>query len=219
MIADHTRIACPSCDALHRLTPEAASGRTRCVRCHHVLTLGRPEAVARVVGLAITSLVLMGIVLFAPFLMLDAGPFGSAASVVDVVLGFADGWMLPVALAVLAFIVVLPSLRAALLAYALGPLSMGARNMPGARAALRRAFALKPWAMAEIFMVGVAVALVKLAGMARVEMGTAFWAFVLFVLVAAFQDTHLCRNTLWTALAENGGKRRTSPGTAPGGAR
>ena len=191
---------------LHRIGADEAAARTRCVRCHHVLTFGRTEAIARVVGLALTSIVLMGIVLFTPFLTLDAGPFGSAASVVDVVFGFSTGLMVPLAFAVLVFIVVLPVLRAALLAWALLPLVAGARNAPGAEAALRWAFALKPWAMAEIFMVGVAVALVKLAGMASVEMGAAFWAFVLFVLIAAFQDTYLCRHTLWTALEANRGR-------------
>ncbi len=203
MILDPARIACPNCDTLHRLDPETAVLRTRCVRCHHLLTLGRREAIARVVGLALTSIVLMGVVLFTPFLTLDAGPFGSAASVVDVVLGFSTGIMVPLAVAVLVFIVVLPLLRAGLLAYALAPLLAQARNGPGAEAALRWAFHLKPWAMAEIFMVGVAVALVKLAGMARIDMGTAFWAFALFVLVAALQDTFMCRNTLWTALSTN----------------
>ena len=212
MSIDPTRIACPNCDTLHRLEAAQAAMRMRCVRCHHVLTLGRTEAITRVVGLAITSIILMGIVLFAPFLTLDAGPFGSAASVVDVVMGFSSGIMVPLALAVLVFIVVLPLLRAMLLVWALAPLIMRARNAVGARAALRWAFALKPWAMAEIFMVGVAVALVKLAGMASVEMGTAFWAFALFVLVAALQDTHLCRNTLWTALEANGERvRRAAP--------
>ena len=206
MALDPTRIACPNCDTLHRLTVEQAKVRMRCARCHHVLTFGRTEAITRVVGLALTSIVLMGIVLFTPFLTLDAGPFGSAASVVDVVLGFSTGLMVPLAFAVLVFIVVLPLSRALLLAWALLPLVAGARNAPGAEAALRWAFALKPWAMAEIFMVGVAVALVKLAGMASVEMGAAFWAFVLFVLVAAFQDTHLCRNTVWTALEANRGR-------------
>ena len=203
MINDPTCIACPNCDVLHRFTPQEAEQRMRCVRCHHVLTLGKSEAVARVVGLGLTSIILMGIVLFTPFLTLDAGPFGSAASVVDVVLGFSEGIMLPLALAVLVFIVVLPVVRAMLSVYALTPLLTGARNAPGAEAALRWSFLLKPWAMAEIFMVGVAVALVKLAGMANVQMGAAFWAFVLFVIVAAFQDTFMCRNTLWTALSTN----------------
>ena len=203
MILDPTCIACPNCDVMHRFTAEQVSTRTRCRQCHHVLTLGRSEAITRVVVLALTSIVLMGIVLFAPFLELDAGPFGSSASVVDVVFGFSTGIMVPLAFAVLCFIVVLPVLRAALLVYALAPLVSNGRNAPGAARALRWAFVLKPWAMAEIFMVGVAVALVKLAGMASVEMGTAFWAFAAFVLVGAFQDTFMCRNTLWTALSTN----------------
>lgn len=203
MIFDPTCIACPNCDVLHRVTPELVETRTRCVRCGYRLTLGRPEAIARVVGLALTSTILMGVVLFAPFLRLNAGPFGSAASVTDVVLGFSTGLMVPLAAAVLVFIIVLPVGRAALLVYALAPIVLGARNLPRAARALRLAFLLKPWAMAEIFMVGVAVALVKLVGMARIEMGPAFWAFALFVLVNAFQDTFMCRNTLWSALSAN----------------
>ncbi len=201
MIFDPTCIACPNCDVLHKVAPAAVATRAKCAQCGYRLTSGRPEAIARVVGLALTSIILMGVVLFAPFLRLNAGPFGSAASVVDVVLGFATGIMVPLALSVLCFIIVLPVARAALLLYALSPIIAGVGNFPGAPAALRFAFSLKPWAMAEIFMVGVAVALVKLAGMARVEMGAAFWAFALFVLVNAFQDTFMCRNTLWTALS------------------
>lgn len=202
MIFDPTCIACPNCDVLHRLQPAELATRTRCAQCGYRLTLGRTEATARVVSLALTSTILMVVVLFAPFLRLNSGPFGSAASVVDVIRGFSTGIMAPLSLAVLFFIIVLPVGRAGLLVYALAPIIAGWRNMPGAELALRTAFRLKPWAMAEIFMVGVAVALVKLAGMAQVEMGPAFWAFALFVLVGGFQDTFMCRNTLWTALAE-----------------
>lgn len=177
--------------------------RTRCVRCGYRLTLGKSEAITRVVGLALTSTILMGIVLFAPFLYLNAGPFDSNASVVDVVLGFATGIMMPLAFAVLVFIIVVPVARSLLLIYALAPLLTGRRNSAGAETALRWAFVLKPWAMAEIFMVGVAVALVKLAGMATVNTGAAFWAFVLLVIVNTLQDTFMCRNTLWTSLATN----------------
>ncbi|MDA8870459.1 paraquat-inducible protein A [Rhizobiaceae bacterium] len=203
MIFDSSCIACPHCDVIHRVEAAERAVRTRCVRCGYRLTLGKAEAIARVVGLAITATILMGIVLFAPFLKLDAGPFGSSASVVDVVMGFSSGLMVPLALSVLAFIIVLPLARSILLIYALAPLLMNTPNAPGAARALRWTFRLKPWAMAEIFMVGVAVALVKLAGMATVEMGPAFWAFALLVVVNVFQDTSMCRNTLWTSLAAN----------------
>ncbi|MGJ8573235.1 MAG: paraquat-inducible protein A [Hoeflea sp.] len=196
-------IACPHCDVIYRFSAEEMVTRTRCVRCGYQLTLGKSEAITRVVGLALTSTILMGIVLFAPFLYLDAGPFDSSASVVDVVLGFATGIMVPLAFAVLVFIIVVPLARSFLLIYALAPLLAGYGNAVGAQSALRWAFQLKPWAMAEIFMVGVAVALVKLAGMATVDTGAAFWAFVLLVIVNTFQDTFMCRNTLWTSLATN----------------
>ena len=203
MIYDPTCIGCPHCDVIYRFSATEMVTRTRCVRCGYQLTLGKLEAITRVVGLALTSTILMGIVLFAPFLYLNAGPFDSSASVVDVVLGFATGIMLPLALAVLVFIIVVPVARSLLLIYALAPLLAGYRNANGAESALRWAFVLKPWAMAEIFMVGVAVALVKLAGMATINTGAAFWAFVLLVVVNTLQDTFMCRNTLWTSLATN----------------
>ncbi len=206
MILDPTCIACPHCDVVHRIGPEEMALRSRCVRCGYRLTLGKSEAIARVVGLALTSAFLMGVVVFAPFLKLDAGPFGSTASVLDVVMGFSSGLMVPLAFSVLAFIVLLPLARSVLMIYALTPLLVGRTNLPGAETALRWTFLLKPWSMAEIFMVGVAVALVKLAGMASIEMGTAFWAFAILVVVNALQDTFTCRNTLWTALADNAPK-------------
>lgn len=200
MINDPHYIGCPNCDTVHRFSAEELTVRTRCARCGYRLTLGRQEAVLRVTMLALTSLVLMGLALFAPFLTLNAGPFESRASVIDVIFGFAEGIMVPLSFAVMFFIVLIPALRSGLLIYALAPDLAGVAPAPLARPALRLAFKLKPWAMAEIFMVGVAVALVKLAGMATVATGAAFWAFALLVLVNAAQDSFMCRNTLWTTV-------------------
>ena len=54
--------------------------------------------------------------------------------------------------------------------------------------------------MAEIFIVGVAVALVKIAGMATVSVGPAFWALVALVLVTTIKDTFMCKLTIWKTL-------------------
>lgn len=201
MNPDH--IACPVCDVMYALPAASAVHPTRCARCGHRLTLGEGAAIGRVVGLALTSVVLMGLVVFMPFLDLTAGSFSNEATVFDAVMGFSTGIMMPLSLAVLGFIIVLPLTRFLLLIYALGPVQFNTRNAPHAERALRWAFRLKPWAMAEIFMVGVAVALVKLAGMATLHMGPAFWAFTGVVVVTALKDTQMCRNTLWTALATN----------------
>lgn len=196
-------IACPVCDVIHHISPARALDRTACRRCGYKLTLGKARAVSQVVGTALTSFVLMMIVLFAPFLNLNAGQFGSAATVFEALMGFTDGIMVVLSWASLGFVILLPLTRLVLLVWALGPLSLGFANLPGARMALRGAIELKPWAMAEIFMVGVAVALVKLAGMASIDTGPAFWALGAVVLASILQDTTLCRNTLWQALTTN----------------
>ena len=101
--------------------------------------------------------------------------------------------MVPLSVAVALFVVVLPVARQVLLIWALGPLLFDRPLLQGARPALRWAERLRPWAMAEIFMVGVAVALVKLADLATLTMGPAFWSFAVIVVITAIKDTQLGR--------------------------
>jgi paraquat-inducible protein A len=201
-VAPHEElICCPACDALHALPRELDAGaRARCVRCNTVLATSRPEAIQRIVVLASTALVLMTVVVFFPFLELQNGVFTSRASVFDTVLSFDNGIMMPLSVAVAAFIIVLPVIRLGGVVWALMPVTFGWRPWPGANAALRVAERLKPWAMAEIFMVGVAIALVKLADLATLSMGPAFWSFAAIVLLTALKDTQMNRHALWTAL-------------------
>lgn len=191
---------CPVCDTLLAMHDIPENTRLRCVRCKTVIAIGRPEAISRVVVLASTSLVLMTIVLFYPFLELRNGVFDSHASVFETVMSFNSGIMAPLSVAVAAFVIVLPISRLLALIWALGPLTFGKPPFAGAAAALRIADALKPWAMAEIFMVGVAVALIKLADLATLSMGPAFWSFAAIVFITALQDSQMSKYSIWTAL-------------------
>ena len=193
-------LCCPVCDALHEVGEVDPGTRLRCVRCNVVIAVGRPEAILRIVVLAATSLVLMTIVIFYPFLQLRNGVFTSKASVFDTVMSFNEGVMAPLSVAVAFFVIILPILRLGSLIWALGPLSVDRSPLPGAAFALRWAEILKPWAMAEIFMVGVAVALVKLADLATLSMGPAFWSFATIVFITALQDTQMSKHSLWSAL-------------------
>ncbi|WGH77698.1 paraquat-inducible protein A [Jannaschia ovalis] len=193
-------VCCPVCDALHELGEVPADTRMRCVRCGTVIAVDRPEAIRRIVVLAATALVLMTIVVFYPFLELRTGMFVSRASVFDTVMSFAQGIMAPLSIAVAIFVIVLPVARLGLLIWALGPLSVEREPWPGAAFALRWAETLKPWAMAEIFMVGVAVALVKLADLATLSMGPAFWSFTAIVVITAIKDTQMSKHSIWSAL-------------------
>jgi len=193
-------VACPVCDALHRV-PEMQTGETmRCVRCKTVLYQPRDGAMTQILMLSATALVLLVAAIFFPFLELESYGLDHRSSVFDTVLAFADGPTLPLSLAVAALIIVLPLVRFALLTYVFAPMAIGTHPARFARRAFRWAEAIKPWAMAEIFIVGVAVALVKIAGLAKVSIGPAFWAFVGLLIIVFLSDTVMCRLSVWQTL-------------------
>ncbi|MCA0869418.1 paraquat-inducible protein A [Seohaeicola saemankumensis] len=195
-------IACPVCDVLHRETPVPVGQKARCRRCGTVLYAPRESAMTQIVMLAVTAAILMVAAIFFPFLELDAGGLNSRSSVFDAVLAFASGPLLPLSLAVAALIVVLPLVRLAAVTYALAPMVFGFAPAAHAEPAMRLAERTRPWAMAEIFIVGVAVALVKVAGLAHVTLGPAFWAFLALVLITVLNDNLMCRLTIWKTLED-----------------
>lgn len=209
-------IACPRCDALH-MEPEAAEGETlRCVRCNTVLAHPRAGAFTQIVALSFTSVVLMIAAVFFPFLEISRMGIGNATSLFGVALAFSHGWLLPLTVATLAFIVGLPVLRALLLIYVLLPMRGKGRPARHAVPAFRLSELLRPWSMAEIFVIGTSVALVKVAGLATVSLGPAFWAFCALILVTAASNVFTCATTIWDTLEDRGrdtdGREMRPPG-------
>lgn len=195
-------IACPTCDALNRVTAVPAGARGLCHRCGTVLSAPRKSAMTQIVMLSATALVLMMMAIFLPFLEVSAAGMSRQGSVLDAALSFADGVTLPLTLAVTAFIIILPALRLSLLIYVMAPMAFGWFPARHARRAFRLSEELRPWAMAEVFMIGVAVALVKIAGLASLHIGLAFWALVALVLVNVISDSFMCRLTVWRTLEQ-----------------
>lgn len=193
-------IACPICDALHHVQDVPKGARASCARCGTVLLEPRANAMTQIVMLATTALILMIAAVFFPFLEISAAGLGRKSSVMDAILAFSDGLMLPLSFAVAALIVLLPVARFVLLIYVLAPMALGWVPAKYAGQAFRLAERMKPWAMAEIFIIGVAVALVKVAGLAQVTLGPAFWAFVALVIVTVLKDNVMDRYSVWRTL-------------------
>lgn len=197
-------IACPSCDALHLREDMAAGETARCIRCGHVLAKPREGAFGQLIALAFTSMVLLIGAVFFPFLEVSTFGFGNASSLFDVALAFADGVLLPLVVAVLAMIIGLPIARSFLLVYTLVPLAQGRPPHRHAATAFRWSETLRPWSMAEIFVIGTAVALVKVAGLATVHLGPAFWAFCALIFVNLASRSFMCRTSIWDAIEQSG---------------
>ncbi|GGE16031.1 hypothetical protein GCM10011360_01010 [Primorskyibacter flagellatus] len=193
-------IACPACDALLRDRDVAAGETATCPRCHSVIEAPRRLAMTRILMLAMAGLILMVAAVFFPFLEVSAAGLSQRSTLVDTVRAFSGGLTVPLTYAMAALIVVLPTVRFLALIYVLGPMALGWYPRRFAVPAFRVAEALRPWAMAEVFIVGVAVALVKVAGLAHVAIGPAFWAFVGLVVVTVLKDNFMSRVTVWKTL-------------------
>lgn len=211
-------IACPRCDALHRAVPPGPGGRARCTRCATTLIAPRGVAAVHVVGLSLTSFVLMTAAVFLPFIDIRAGGTDRASSIFDAGRAFMGGPLAPLSILVVAVIVLVPLMRAALAVWALGPLTLGLRPLPGALWAFRLEEDLRPWAMTEIFVIGVSIALVKIAALAVVTLGPAFWMLAVLVVVVAAQDGLMDRWSLWRALERGQGAKGAAPAVAPASA-
>lgn len=195
-------IACPRCDALHRDLDLADGARARCARCGTLLIAARQRAFGQVIMLSVTIAILMAGAVFFPFLSISAAGLSHASSVFDAALAFSGDLLAPLSVAVLAMIVLIPVVRVAAILYTLLPLARGRPPLRHAEDAFRLAEHLRPWSMAEIFIIGTAVALVKVAGLATIGFGPAFWAFAAIVIVVVLEDTFMCKWTIWKTIGK-----------------
>ncbi|MEC7298088.1 MAG: paraquat-inducible protein A [Pseudomonadota bacterium] len=194
-------IACPKCDAVYRATDPGTGERAVCARCHTVLIAPRKRAGKQIIAIALAVVVLVIAATIFPFLSIRAAGVVHDSSILDAALAFSSSPLLVVlSLAVAALIVFFPVMRALLAIYVLTPLVLDRPPFPGAIRAFRLSEALRPWSMAEIFAIGCAVALVKVADLALVAFGPAFWMFSALVILMMLQDSYMCRYSVWKSL-------------------
>lgn len=196
-------IACPQCDALYHAREPAQGERATCARCHTVLIAPRRRAGMSVIMLGLAVMVLILGALFFPFLEISRAGFSNSASLIDAALAFSDGPLVVLSLTVLCLIVLVPLTRVMLLIYVLFPVVMDRPPYPNARQAFRLSETLRPWSMAEIFALGCAVSLVKVADLANIAFGPAFWMFAAVVLIMLWQDSFMCRWSVWQSIEAN----------------
>lgn len=160
----------------------------------------RKQAGLIIIAISVATLILIMGATFFPFLSIDAAGNKNAVSVYDSALAFLDGPLFLLALATAALILVVPLMRAMLTLYVLIPVVLDLPPARHAMQAFRFSQALRPWSMAEIFALGCAVALVKVADLATVGFGPAFWMFGGLVVLVVAQDGFMCKWSVWNSL-------------------
>jgi len=193
-------IVCPQCDAAYKLKKPKHGERAICQRCHKVLITPRKNAGMRIIAIALSVVFLIvGAAVF-PFLTIDAAGNKNAVSILDAALAFSGGPMILLSIATAGLIVFIPLMRVLLTLYVLLPVVLDRPPARHAITAFRLSEAMRPWSMAEIFAIGCAVALVKIADLAQVSFGPAFWMFGILVVLVIAQDSFMCKWSVWNSL-------------------
>ncbi|WP_226941986.1 paraquat-inducible protein A [Pseudooceanicola spongiae] len=179
----------------------ANNQRAICNRCHHVLVAPRLRAGKRIIAVQLAILILLVAASAYPFLSISTKGLKHSSSILDAALAFtSDGALAALSFVLAGLIVFIPAARAILSIYVLAPLTLDRGPFRGAAFAFRLSEHLRPWSMAEIFAIGCAVALIKVADLATVSFGPAFWMFSLLVLLVVVQENLACRYSIWKAL-------------------
>lgn len=193
-------IACASCDWLHYREVIAPGSRASCARCGHELYTRKPFSVDRTLAASIAALIFLLLSFCLPFLSLTNGGLSASMSVLDSVTALWFSEMRWLGIMSLAMIALLPTIRLGLLAWVMLRLRYRMSIIPFMRVAMRWAQWLEPWAMAEIFMVGVVVSLVKVSDLATLSVGPAFWSLLCLIMTTSLLSVYLCKDSVWQLL-------------------
>ena len=200
-VGDASLFACQHCDLVQRLPELEPGASARCPRCNKELWRRREDALNRTLALTVAAAVLYVIANSVPMLGLTIVGRDASTTVIGGAQHLWNNGQKLVGVLVLFTAVVAPALQIGLmLAIVLGAMRERAPSWVGA--VLRHHPITRIWSMIEVMMVGVLVALVKIADYATVIPGIAL--FVLWVLVfilaamqASFDSREVWEKILW----------------------
>ncbi len=172
-----TLVVCRDCDAVHQRQPLPQLSRARCLRCHGELYRDRHNGFEGTIALAGAGLIAFIIANVYPVMSISIQGSSNSATLWQVVLApeYYGLGVLSVLVAVMVFFT--PLLQLLLTLYIAIPLHLR-HQPPGFVTAMHALRHLRPWSMVEVFMLGVLVAVAKLAGLADVSPGIGLWGFV-----------------------------------------
>lgn len=192
-------MACHECDILIDMDIDVEIDPKQvvhCPRCHHSIFSGHKNPLDHVIALGITASIILVIANSFAFLTFEAQGQSRSISLLDSVYVLAQQGFPTLAALIFCFIILLPMIYLlSLLALTL-PIKLG---MQRSRPILlgRCISLLLPWSMAEVFLIGVLVALIKIVEMADIIMGTSFWAYVIFTVMFIYISNIANAHRIW----------------------
>lgn len=191
-------LACPECDALLSVE-ESVLSAFHCPRCRCIVVrrAARTLDSARAFYLAASFLFLLANLF--PILEIRVSHAAVETTLAGAALTLHGEHMTVIALLVAGTTLVIPAIELLCTSWMLAVAE--SHHHPGIlRLLFRVRQRLRPWNMLEIFVLGVMVALVKLAGLASVVPGTGLWCMAAFMVAHAAASHVLDPQVFWHEL-------------------
>ncbi|CAM3645323.1 paraquat-inducible protein A [Polynucleobacter antarcticus] len=186
-------LVCDQCDLLLQETPLKPGGKALCSRCGAVLYRSLPLGLERSLVFSLTSATLFLVSNSFPIVTISSQGLTNSTTLLDAAYRLFNDGILSIAGLVFITTFLMPALEIMALIYLLLPVKLG-RLPPGFSYAFRLIHFVKPWAMVEVFMLGLLVTITKLNAFASVEPDIGLVAFILLMIsmtaAAANFDTH-----------------------------
>ncbi len=196
-------IACPDCDLLQRLPPLLAGGRAHCARCGTTVATQPRDPIGRPLALTLAAAIVFVVANTMPLMGLSAVGRHASTTIIG---GSYDMWMQGqrITAAIVAFCAVIAPgtyilfMLTVLLAIRRPPAP------PWIGELLRWAEAMRPWSMKEVMLLGILVALIKIAELAKVEPGIGMYAvgglvLLLPAIMITFDAREAWRRVAWAS--------------------
>ena len=191
-------LCCPTCGLTLQLKAPAQGQRAECPRCASTVLHGPHGSLQLTAALALAALILYIPANIYPILRMHFYGAYSESTVWDGVVSLAQSQQYFVALIVFMASIVIPLLKLAGLLY----LVISARfNLGRRRRGRMRIYHLVdvvgPWAMLDVFLLAVLVALVKLGQIATILPGPGLIAFTAVVVLTMFASASFDPRLIW----------------------
>lgn len=197
-------IACHECDLLLRKPAPEQGERVECPRCGYELYTHRHQMLRRSMALVIAALLLYVPANFLPIMRLNLLGQASEDTVWSGVIGLYNSGMQGIAVVVFLCSMAVPLLKLLCQFAVLLSIRLDIGRSYGLL--LYRIYHhLRDWGMLEVYLMGILVALVKLAGLADVSLGLGLLCFIALLLVQVWLEVTMSPHQIWEALSGEDG--------------
>ena len=192
-------IACDTCGLVQQVPPLASGMVAECIRCGSFLAARRSTLSLHVTAaLSLAALIMYIPANIYPIMKMYMYGAYSENTVWDGILLLADGGQWAVAVIVFMASMVIPLVKLAGLFSLVVTSAMGWGRRLRSRTKLYKFIdAIGPWAMLDVFLLAVLVALVKLSTWAKVLPGPGLFAFTMMVVLTMFASAAFDPKLIW----------------------